>query len=94
VRESDIERACWKYALERGVPSFKIQGGVTGDPDRVFLLFGDRSWLVEFKAPGGRLSPRQLVRHLELARLGQHVTVIYSTEKFKELLHARLVDVD
>lgn len=90
MRESDIESACRKHALSRGVPSFKLQAGVTGDPDRIFLLPGERFWLVEFKALGGRLSPRQVVRHLELARLGHNVTVIYSTAQFKELLAMRL----
>lgn len=90
MRESDIEAACRKHALAHGVPSFKLQAGVTGDPDRVFLLPGERFWLVEFKALGGRLSPRQIVRHLELARLGHHVSVIYSTAQFKEQLATRL----
>ncbi len=89
-----MEAACRKHALAMGVPSFKIQGGAAGDPDRIFLLPGERSWLVEFKTIGGRLSPRQVVRHLELARMGQHVTVIYDTEKFKSLLRVRLFGVD
>lgn len=94
MRESDIEAACRRYALAQGVPSFKLQAGVTGDPDRIFLLPGGAGWLVEFKALGGRLSPRQTVRHLELAAMGHHVTVIYSTEQFKKQLQARRIDVD
>jgi hypothetical protein len=39
---------------------------------------------VEFKRPG--LSPRQKVRHAELAALGFHVEVIDSTVEFKILL--------
>lgn len=82
VSESSIEGSCRRYALKRSCWPFKIHGGVTGDPDRGFVLPGHLFWPVEFKRPGGRLSKRQVQRHLELARLGVHVMVIDNRPEF------------
>jgi hypothetical protein len=90
MSESAIERQCRTYATRRGVPSIKLQTGITGDPDRLFLMPGGRCWLVEFKVPEGRLSPRQKYRHAELAQFGHHVTVVYSTHEFTAMLDASL----
>jgi len=87
VLEGPIERACRAYAIKRGCWPIKIQGGVAGEPDRGFVLPGHIFWPVEFKRTGGgRLRPRQRVRHAELAALGFHVEVIDSTAHFKVLL--------
>jgi hypothetical protein len=90
MSESAIERQCRVYATGRGVLSIKLQTGITGDPDRLFLLPGGRCWLVEFKVPGGLLSPRQKYRHSELAHFGHRVTVVYSTQEFKLMLDVHL----
>jgi len=90
VSESTVERTCVRRAARLGVPTFKLQGYVAGDPDRAFLLPGQRVWLVEFKAPEGRLSPRQRVRHAQLAAAGSPVAVIRSVEEFTQSLGVRL----
>ena len=90
MREANVERACVAHAAMRGVPSFKLQGGITGDPDRVFLLRHMPAWLVEFKTARGDLSPRQKYRHEELRRQGHPVSVIRSTAIFKVLLDVYL----
>jgi hypothetical protein len=86
VSESGIEASCRAYAIRRGCWPIKLHRGITGEPDRGFVLPGHLFWPVEFKRPGGRLRPRQRVRHAELAALGFHVTVIDSTVHFKILL--------
>jgi hypothetical protein len=86
VLEAPIERACRAHAIKRGCWPIKLQGGITGEPDRGFVLPGHVFWPVEFKRAGGRLSPRQKERHRELAALGFHVEVVDSTDHFRVLL--------
>ncbi|WP_126244356.1 VRR-NUC domain-containing protein [Chitinophaga rhizosphaerae] len=52
----------------------------TGFPDRIVLMPGGRFWIVEMKAPGGSLSPRQQTVHRKLRRMGFEVTVIWDEE--------------
>ena len=95
MSEAGIEKGCRLYALKRGCPSFKLQGGTAGDPDRLFLLPRNRCLLVEFKTLDGRLSPRQVVRHDQLERAGHRVVVVRSTQQFRaalDLLLQALVD--
>ena len=84
--EASIEASCCAYARRRGCLPIKLQAGVTGEPDRGFVLPGHVLWLVEFKRRGGRLRPRQRQRHLELETLGIHVTVLDNREHFVVLL--------
>lgn len=86
MSESTIEAACVKHAVTRGVNAIKLQSGVVGMPDRLFLLPRRRCWLVEFKAPTGRLSPRQKLVHETLAEAGHPVDVVQSLVQFKALL--------
>ena len=90
MREASIEKACRARATLRGVPSFKLTSYIAGDPDRAFLLPAGLLWLVEFKTPGGVLSPRQKIRHAQLAVWGHPVTVITSTAQFQEMLDMKL----
>ena len=82
--ESAIESACVHHAAKHGILSYKLRSGITGVPDRLFLLPWGRVWLVEFKAKGGALSARQKWVHAELDRAGHPVSLIWSTEEFKE----------
>jgi hypothetical protein len=93
VLESSVEASCCKYAAKRGCWPIKIWGGVTGDPDRGFVLPGHLFWPVEFKKPKGRRSKRQIQRHLELERLGVHVMVIDNRAEFVWWLDTLLADV-
>ena len=88
--ESAIESACVHHAAKHGILSYKLRSGVTGVPDRLFLLPGGRVWLVEFKAKGGALSPRQKWVHEELNKAVHMVSVIRSLEEFKGELTLRL----
>jgi hypothetical protein len=84
--EASIEASCCAYARRRGVVPIKLQAGVTGEPDRGFILPGHVLWLVEFKRPGGRMRPRQKQRHKELETLGIHVTTLDDRAHFVALL--------
>lgn len=88
--ESAIEAACVHHAARQGILSYKLQAGITGVPDRLFLLPWGKVWLVEFKTKTGRLSPRQGWVHEELEKAGHPVSVIRSTDEFKEELALRI----
>jgi hypothetical protein len=90
VSEAALERSARAYATSKHVRSAKLQGGVVGDPDRVFFLPAERCWLVEFKAEDGRLTPRQRVVHEEYLHLGHPVSVIRSMTEFRSLLDLKL----
>jgi hypothetical protein len=84
--EASIEQSCRRYAAKRGCWPIKIHCGVTGDPDRGFVLPGHLFWPVEFKRPGGPLRPRQRVRIAQLEAQGIHVSVIDDRALFCTLL--------
>jgi hypothetical protein len=90
VSESSLERSCCLLARKRGVRSVKLQSGITGEPDRLFLLPGGRCWLVEFKQRGGRVSPRQKIVHAEYEAIGHRVSVMSDRVGFKVALDSKL----
>lgn len=70
--EASIER----WVTEKAVSQYGVQSakwGVSGWPDRVFLLPGGKPLLIEFKAPGAALMPRQAYRADFLKRMGYDV---------------------
>lgn len=90
MREAAIEHGCVKYAVSKGCIPLKQQGGVVGTPDRVFLLPHGKVMVVEFKAPDGRVSPRQRLVFAVFDRAGHYVQIIRSVKTFKLLLDATL----
>jgi hypothetical protein len=71
MRESSIEHRLKRTVEKLGGLALKwISPGCTGVPDRIVLLPGGRVYFVELKAPGGRLSARQIYIQAELSRLG------------------------
>ena len=64
---------------------------LNGIPDRLVLLpkgmnSTGRTYLVELKAPGGRLSEIQKVRHKQLKQMGFEVYVLWTVEQVDEWL--------
>ena len=95
MREAYLEQSCCIHARKQGCFPVKLSDGITGVPDRLFLLPGGRLWLVEFKGKGGTLTPRQRLVHEQLAALGHVVDVVYNREQFTKLLALKLqADVD
>lgn len=90
MSEAALERSCCLLAKKRGVRSIKLQSGIVGEPDRLFLLPGQRCWLVEFKQPGEPLRPRQKIVHAEYAALGHPVSVMTDRVGFKVVLDRKL----
>ena len=86
MSERLLEAACRGYARQRGCLSFKLWPTMAGLPDRLFLLPGGRALFVEFKAPGGRLSPVQRLRHRQFAVVGWTVCVVRTLAEFKTLI--------
>ena len=88
--ESRLEARCCTLARSLGCHPIKLGGFVVGLPDRLFLLPGGRTWLVEFKRPGGPVSPAQKHQFIELTELGHPVSVIPYFEWFERLLYGKL----
>lgn len=58
--EKSIEKAVVKYAQERGCLVRKMNGqGARSWPDRMFITPTGRIFFIEFKRPGGKLTPGQ-----------------------------------
>jgi len=64
-----------------------ISPGMTGVPDRIVLVPGGRVYFVELKAPGKKMSPKQMKMAATLEKLGHRVRLIDSMEKVGEFVH-------
>lgn len=63
-----------------------VSPGTAGVPDRIVLAPNGRVFFVELKAPGGRLSPKQVKMLDTLSKLGHKVQVLDSLEKVKRFV--------
>lgn len=74
-----------------------VSPGMVGVPDRIVLTPDGKVHFVELKAPGKRLSPRQMKMVAVFEKLGHKVQVIDSMEKVKvfvdEVCSARISNV-
>lgn len=58
----------------------------TGLPDRLILMPGGRVWFVEVKTTGKKPTPRQLIVHGMLQKLGFSVHVIDSQQTLDDFI--------
>ncbi len=79
-----------QYATKRGCIAVKLQGSAVGTPDRLFLLPGGITMIVEFKTLTGRLAPRQTLVFPQYARDGHPVLSLRQTKTFKIVLDSML----
>lgn len=97
MREKTIEKAVVDYARKRGWLAFKfVSPAQRGVPDRIFFRNGITT-MIEFKAPGGKLSKLQQYVLTELDKHNMIVAVIDSIEdgkKFFDLIDKKGVDND
>lgn len=92
MRETAVERRLIKQVREAGGICMKVMPIVAGYPDRLVLLPGNRLYLVETKAPGGRLRPMQRVFQERAEAIGVPVAVLYNKEQVDEWVTAHAGD--
>lgn len=83
-RELSAERLLVRHARARGGIAIKLSPTVAGVPDRLVILPGGRMYMVELKAPNGKLSPVQHHVHDLLRKLGIRVHVLYGMKGVDE----------
>ena len=80
--EKEIERHFKKKIESRGGKVWKlVSPGMAGVPDRIVLLDGGKIVFAEFKAPGKKLRPLQLILKRVLEDMGFDYWVIDAKEK-------------
>lgn len=84
--EKDIEARARAWAISEGWLVYKFVSPATRSvPDRVFIRDG-RVVFIEFKRPGGALTPGQTREIARMRRAGAEVHVCYSVEEAKVAL--------
>lgn len=79
MREKEVEQYLVDEVRKAGGKAYKfISPGRAGMPDRIVILPGGLIYLVELKAPGGKVRPQQAARFRELEKLGCKVWVLSS----------------
>jgi hypothetical protein len=89
--EKAIEGSFVTWCGSRGLACVKMIGFANnGFPDRTIFLPMGRTAYIEFKAIGGRLSPRQELWIGCLRKLGHHVLVTDDLTEAKEFIEGLL----
>ena len=87
MREKQIEIKLRDAVKSKGGRALKfVSPGTAGVPDRIVLMPDGRLYFVELKAPGKRMSPKQVKIAAVFERLGHKVRVIDSIEQVKEFM--------
>lgn len=76
--EAMLEEFFVKRVRLLGGHTIKLAPTQAGTPDRLVMMPGGYIYLVEMKAPGGRLRPIQVEWHSRAAAIGVHVVVLKS----------------
>lgn len=79
--ETPVERALVDAVGARGGLAIKLMPAMRGLPDRLVLLPGGKTRLVELKAPGERPRESQKMVHTYLDAMGHSVTTIDTVEE-------------
>jgi hypothetical protein len=87
MRERVIEAHLRVRVKALGGTAYKfVSPGHAGVADRLVLLPGGVVWFIEVKAPGGKLSPLQVLFARRMAELGMQYRTIWSKEDVDEWL--------
>ena len=82
MNEKHIELKFRTEVKKRGGIAIKfISPGFDGVPDRIVLMQGGRIAFVELKAPGKKMSPKQIKRKRQLEELGFSVYIIDNIDR-------------
>lgn len=85
--ERKIEQKLRSSVKAKGGLALKfVSPGTVGVPDRIILIPDGGVYFVELKAPGGKLSAKQVKIVGIFEKLGHKVEVIDSPEKIKEFI--------
>lgn len=89
MKERDIEAYLRVRVKALGGIAYKfVSPGHAGVADRIVCLPGGVVWFVEVKAPGGKLSPLQVLFGRRMSELGMNYRVIWSREDVDEWLES------
>lgn len=81
VLERDIEKHLVRRVQEAGGKAYKfVSPQNRGVSDRIVVLPSGVVWFVELKAPGGKLSPLQVLFGEEVKKMNGNYTVLWSKE--------------
>jgi len=86
MRERDVERVLTRGVNDLGGIALKLAPTMAGCPDRLLLLPGGRSLMVEVKTGIGRTSAIQRYWHGVALGLGHEVVVVYGLDDVRDLL--------
>jgi len=90
--EKQIEKAVCDYAKERGCLVYKFSSpGHAAVPDRMFILPGGRMFMIEFKAPGKKLTAPQTRENNRLTDQGVNTYLIDDIEIGKCVIDHMLI---
>lgn len=85
--ERDIEKAVCEYARSKGMLAYKFSSpNCAGAPDRIFFAPIGKTFLIEFKRPGGKVTSAQQRIMLKLASIGIDVFVVDNVESGKKVV--------
>jgi len=91
--EASIESSAVTKIKKLGVLSRKMNGmGFRGWPDRLFLIPGGCPVFIEFKRPGGKLTPLQAFIIDRLRDCDYLVWVCYSAEEALNIIKTKLAE--
>lgn len=90
MKETAVEKRLIKRVKDAGGVCMKVMPVVAGYPDRLVLLPGGRLYLIETKAPNGRLRPMQEVFISRAEKIGVPVAVLYTTAMVNEWADAHI----
>jgi len=85
--EKDIENKVCKYAESKGMLQWKFTSPAHRSvPDRMFICPGGFTFFIEFKKPGGKITPGQEREIERIQKQGGLVYVVHSVEFGKEII--------
>tara|TARA_R110000823_G_scaffold29101_6_gene84594 strand:+ start:576 stop:860 length:285 start_codon:yes stop_codon:yes gene_type:complete len=83
--EKQVERYLVKKVEAIGGKAYKFTSpGRGGVADRIVCLPDGRTWFVELKTAGGKMSALQLIFAADMRRMKQNYTVLWSKEDVDE----------
>lgn len=87
--EAKIEKAVCDYAKEKGMLVYKFTSPARRSvPDRLFIPWNRPVFFIEFKAPGGKPTPKQQQEINKIKNNWHVVHIVDSVEEGKRVIDA------